>query len=137
MFKISNLLSDEQVRTIFGKHNKIVNVTLLTKNENLGLISWKGETENLYFLIHYIFGLLYLSFDERELKCSYKENILYVGKLKDIIEITDINNIDPQVFIKNKISTQIIFDNHDQLFKNIVKFFKWSKVKNLEILQFI
>ena len=52
MFKTSNLLSDEQVKTIFGKHNKIVNVTLLTKNENLGLISWKGETENFYFLIH-------------------------------------------------------------------------------------
>ena len=133
MFNASESLSDEQIKSIFGRQNKVVNITLIINNKNIGFISWKGETENLYFFIHYICGVLYLSFDERELRCSYKDRLIYIASLKNTPKISDLSRFTHEEIINYNESIKNLLNDPDELFKKILKFLKWSKAKNLEI----
>lgn len=136
MFKLSKLLSTSQIKDIFGKQNKVINVTLLNKNKKFTFVQWKGETEKFYFFIYYMSGALYLSMDERELKCLYHDNIICVGSLENLIELENDNNITvKKLFEIQYASTNFPIENDDELFNEILKFLKWRKAKNLEIMK--
>lgn len=81
-------------------------------------------------------GALYLSMDERELKCLYHDNIICVGSLENLIELENDNNITAKKLLEIQYaSTNFPIENDEELFNEILKFLKWRKAKNLEIMK--
>lgn len=71
-------------------------IKLAPISSNTKCITWKGETENEYFAIHYIDGKFSLLISEREMMLPY-QNLIILGKIiptsEDVSNNPDVNDI--------------------------------------------
>jgi len=113
MFEKSECLTIEQENRIFGNVN-VQHVSLL--KDAMGVYIWSGDTENSFFKITLLMGILRISLEDREMNLIH--NLVHVGNVA-------------------KQTTEEVLPDYksaDEMLYEIFRFVGWKMKENLEIL---
>ena len=141
MFVAVDTITSEESKLFFDRHEvKSINLIKCIP----GNYRWSGETDNLYFNIMFLDGILYISMDEREMRST--ENFKYIAAVDELISINEsMKSFDFQSKLSfdfkkiKKQSEDFVEKYHDVDFtiSEIMKFLKWKIPVNLEVCNLI
>ena len=141
MFVAVDTITSEESKLFFDRH-KVKSINLIKCIP--GNYRWSGETDNLYFNIIFLDGILYISMDEREMRST--ENFKNIAAVDELISINEsMKSFDFQSKLSfdfkkiKKQSEDFVEKYHDVDFtiSEIMKFLKWKIPVNLEVCNLI
>lgn len=133
MFVAVNTITSEESKLFFYRH-EVKSINLIKSIP--GNYRWSGETDNLYFNIIFLDGILYISMDEREMRST--ENFKYVASVDELISINEsMKSFDFKKIKKQSEDFVEKYDDVDFTISEIMKFLKWKIPVNLEVCNLI
>lgn len=133
MFVAVDTITSEESKLFFDRHEvKSINLIKCIP----GNYRWSGETDNLYFNILFLDGILYISMDEREMRST--ENFKYIAAVDELISINEsMKSFDFKKIKKQSEDFVEKYDDVDFTISEIMKFLKWKIPVNLEVCNLI
>lgn len=125
-FTLLTLFRDEEKKRIQGK--KVCDVVEFVIPSDLGYYKgWIGSTENEFFNIALVKGVLSISLEEREMCVGWKiTNVAMITHLHKLITSTKINAVDIAKILDTYNHKDCDADVKDVKFSDVMKVLKWK-----------